>query len=180
MRQAWALLSAEEQARALRYRVEAVQRRFIVTRAALRRLLASLCGGSPRALRFDYGAQGKPRLRDCSHLHFSLSHTAELALCGVANRPLGVDVEGVREIAAARVAPFVFTEAEQARLEGAAQRGQFFVLWVRKEAYLKALGKGFSASPQRITTTPAPPGWWIADFIPAPGYRAAVALPTNV
>ncbi len=179
MRRAWDLLDEAEQARALRYRVASVQRRFIVTRAALRRLLARLCESYPAALRFEYNERGKPHLRDCPTLHFSLSHTAGLVLCATAARPLGVDVEAVREIAIEQIAPFVFTEAEQARMEGA-QREQFFILWVRKEAYLKALGEGFAASPHRITTTPAPPGWWIADFVPAEGYRAAVALPREM
>ncbi len=91
-----------------------------------------------------------------------------------------MDVEAVRSLSVEDVSPFVFTAEERKvlyALPPASQQERFFVFWVRKEAYLKALGMGFAASPRQVTTTPAPSGWWITDFVPQPGYRAAVALP---
>ena len=170
MAAAWALLDEEERARAARYRLIEVQQRFVVVRAALRRLLAAYCERPAAALRLTYGAHGKPALSDCPHLHFNLSHTAGLALCAVSSQPVGVDVERLREVSEG-VARFVLTAEERRSLDEAAG-GR---LWVRKEALLKGTGEGLRY-PRRVSTLHPPGGWRVLDVVPAQGYVAAVAV----
>src|SRR5437763_1252090 len=76
------ILSAEERARADKYRFEADRKRSIIGRG-LSRLLLAHCLGAPREeLRFTYNAFGKPALlsQRLPHLHFNLSHSGEWIL----------------------------------------------------------------------------------------------------
>src|SRR3546814_4095124 len=57
-----ALLSADEAARAARFRRELDRRRFIAGRAGLRRILAAYGQADPAGLAFSYGPSGKPEL----------------------------------------------------------------------------------------------------------------------
>jgi 4'-phosphopantetheinyl transferase len=118
----------------------------------MRQVLASLLGESPAALRFTQGEHGKPRLAGAaagSGLAFNLSHSGSWALLGWSwRRDIGVDVEWWRALKdeAALVRRF-FSVAENAAYEAlpalARQRG-FFDCWTRKEAYIKAVGRGLA------------------------------------
>jgi 4'-phosphopantetheinyl transferase len=116
----------------------------------LRRLLGEQLQRDPASLHFDAGAHGKPRLGgadQASGLEFNLSHSGDLALLGCAwKRELGVDVEMRRGLGdeAALVRRY-FSPAEQhayAALPPAARTTGFFQCWTRKEAYIKAVGRG--------------------------------------
>ncbi len=179
--QAWQVLSADEQARAARFRFEPPRLQFVATRAALRRILGRYCHVPPTAIRFAYGPHGKPSLAwpRCG-VHFNVSHTDGLALCALAPRPVGVDVERVRAVDVAALAGRVCAPAEVAALLAlppAQQTTAFFVTWTRKEAYVKARGVGFAQSLRQVVVQPAPRGWQMWDFAPQPGYVASVALP---
>src|SRR4051812_36492284 len=57
------LLSADESARADRFRFEIHRKRFIVGRGLLRVLLGRTLGVAPETIAFAYGALGKPSLQ---------------------------------------------------------------------------------------------------------------------
>lgn len=113
-------------------------------------MLAPLLGIAPEAIAFTTGAHGKPLLDGvaaASGIFFNLSHSDNLGLVGWAQgREIGVDVERWREMRdeAALVRRY-FSPAEVAAYEAlpAAQRTEaFFNCWTRKEAYIKAIGRG--------------------------------------
>jgi 4'-phosphopantetheinyl transferase len=146
------LLSAEEKARAARILSEEAGRRFIVSHGATRVILSRYLDEGPEQIGFAAGEEGKPYLlapAGTPAVHFSLSHSGELALCAVAQgREVGVDVERVHPVSAWRqIATRYFSERENQAL-GAWPDGQtvraFFQVWTRKEAYTKALGRGVS------------------------------------
>ena len=83
---------------------------------------------------------GKPVLRDRPGLHFSLSHGGEVATCAVADRPVGVDVEGPRPVGEALLRRY-FTSAERASAEP-------LRLWTLKESCCKMTGRGLAALPE--------------------------------
>jgi 4'-phosphopantetheinyl transferase len=181
-------LSADERARADRFRRQADQRRFIVARSTLRAILASYLGVPPAGVPFAYGAQGKPRVSE-DRLRFNVSHAHELMLVAVAcTREVGIDVEYVRPIAEAdRIAERMFSprERETLRCLPASERlPSFFRAWTLKEAYLKALGEGLSGPLHTVgvpllTNSGGPVacgGWWFCAFSPRPGYQAALAV----
>ena len=98
-RQLRKLLEGREKERADRFVIPRPRKQFIAGRALVRRLLGRYLGRKPEDLRFDYGQDGKPALRDDdSDLRFNLSHSGGTALLAVTrSRELGVDVERVRD-----------------------------------------------------------------------------------
>jgi len=141
--------------------IPAVQRRRVVARAVLRRLLGERLNLPPRRVPLTRQRWGKPVLAstdlddDGRSVHFSLSYTGEEALLALAQHPIGVDMESVIPMDAARVARHVYTEAECARLQ-AAQLGEVFLdIWTAKEAVLKFLGTGFHVEPRTFCVPPA-------------------------
>ena len=95
-------------------------------------------------LRLDCGPQGKPFLTACPQLHFNLSHSGSLALCAVAEFPVGADVEKIGPCRPG-VARRCFRPEELDWLARSPDPDRDFVrLWTRKESYLKLLGIGLT------------------------------------
>lgn len=146
------LLSAEEAARATRFRFDVHARRHRASHVALRQVLGQATGRDPASLAFTEGSQGKPRLAGSEGPHFNLSHSAGWALIGLcASHPIGVDIEVIEPMNdAATLAQSHFTAAEQAAFFGTPIDGRlaaFFSGWTRKEACLKAVGSGLMIEP---------------------------------
>lgn len=165
--EAGACLSPDEQARAARFVYPHHRRRFVAARAALRRVLGRYLALPPEALAFTYGPYGKPALAEglpAADLHFNLSHSEVVALLAVAQgRRVGVDVEQVRpDRALPALARRFFSPREVAAFEAlppAQWVEGFFNGWTRKEAYLKATGKGLTLGLHRfsVSLTPGEP-----------------------
>jgi len=146
------LLSVDELTRAQRFHFDRDRRHFIGRRAILRIVLATYLENTPGSVRFSYNDFGKPCLADPAHskrLSFNLSHSGELIRIAVAiDRDVGIDVEVVDEsVPIDSLARRVFSPREIATLEAlpeSLRRAGFFSCWTRKEAYVKARGKGLS------------------------------------
>lgn len=145
-----ALLSSQEQARAARFHFEEHSRRFVVAHARLRQQLAALLHGEAVSLDMAAGTHGKPHLAGnhaASGLQFNLSHSGTMGLVGWAwGRAIGVDIEFWRDMSdeAALVRRY-FSASEIAAYEQCAasvRTAAFFNCWTRKEAYVKAVGRG--------------------------------------
>jgi 4'-phosphopantetheinyl transferase len=189
-------LSVSEREPAGRFRFEPDRRRFVVAHAILRGLLAESLDSDPKGVEIVTDAFGKPRLgAAASGLAFNLSHTGERALYALApGVELGVDAEELKPLAdMSRLAQDVFSARELAEwkaLPEAERVAGFFGGWTRKEAVLKALGRGldyplraFSASlapggAARLLHAPVETGpaseWSLTSLCPEPGYLAAV------
>ena len=93
----WGVLSDDERGRAARFVRSEDQRKFVVARGALRRLLGLYLGKNPAAVRLGYSERGKPFVEDGAGITFNLSHSGELALYAIASaRRVGIDVEKTR------------------------------------------------------------------------------------
>ena len=155
-----ATLDSGELERAGRFHFEKHRRHFVVGRGGLRFVLARYLDFKPGRFRFSYGAYGKPALVS-EGLRFNMSHSHGLALFAVAlDRELGVDVEHVRaDFATEDIARRFFSRAEVATfnaLEKDEQVAAFFRCWTRKEAYIKAIGRGLSEPLDAFDVTLAP------------------------
>jgi 4'-phosphopantetheinyl transferase len=145
-------LSDDELNRADRFYFTHHRRTFLVSHGMLRSVLGNYLQKPPESLKFLNDAKGKPQLetqipgRD---LFFSLSHSNNMALCGIAlNQELGVDVEYIRPLANLEaMAKKYFSESELRSFLDASFNARdriFFHLWTMKEACLKASGEGLA------------------------------------
>ncbi len=139
------LLSTEERRRAGRFVFPILAQRFIAAHGRMREILGGFLQQDPRTLGFLTNAYGKPELIE-GQVHFSLSHSGDLAALAVAAFPLGVDIEIMRPVS--RDLPeryFSVVEREGLHdLPDDPWRDAFFRCWTRKEAVIKALGLGLS------------------------------------
>ncbi|MBP1737409.1 MAG: 4-phosphopantetheinyl transferase [Oscillospiraceae bacterium] len=92
---------------------------------------------------------GKPFFPQCPEIHFNLSHSGPFLLLGLADTPVGVDIEVVRPRRPS-LPRFALTQEEYALF---CQNGggwkEFYLLWTVKEAYCKYTGDGLSR-PSRL------------------------------
>ena len=142
-------LEPDELERAGRFHFEKHRRHFVVARGFLRSVVARYLVTQPEALRFVYGTYGKPALASEHSLRFNLSHSNEVALLAIAlDAELGVDVEHIRaDFASEDIARRFFSRTEVEAFNALPKEEQvaaFFRCWTRKEAYIKAIGKGMS------------------------------------
>jgi 4'-phosphopantetheinyl transferase len=138
------LLSPDDQWAANEFTHVPARRQYIVSRGMLRRLLSGYVGVAPQDIRFTIEGAGKPVLAGERAVDFNLTHSGGLTLFGVARRPVGVDMEQVREMPRAiELAKRYFSPAQHEQIAGtpAERRSwEFLSMWVRREAYAKALG----------------------------------------
>lgn len=156
------LLDAAERERAAGYAAPDARRRFVATRAALRRLLGGYAERPAAALAFGEGPHRKPFLKAGGGLEFNASHTAETALLAFARgRRVGIDLERLDRpgLDLAGISGRFFSPAEAACWKAAgADRPSFFRIWARKEAVLKAEGGGWTAGGRRFSVAAFWPG----------------------
>ena len=113
----------------------------------------SFCGRST-----DWGFSRRWRGGRTPELHFNVSHSGGLALCGAGEAPLGVDVEVLRPRRPG-LARYVCSEAESAWLERqGGDWGAFYTLWTLKEARVKCTGEGLRRPPRDIAVPLLRPG----------------------
>ena len=153
-------LSEEERRRAAAMQSDTARRSFVSSQSALRRVLSAYTGTPPGDIEFSRAAHGKPMLASrASSLEFNVSHSGDWGAIALARVPVGVDVEQIRP---GRASPALekrfLTEGERAMLGRRAELdgdGAFFVVWCRKEAYLKATGFGLAAPFSRVDSSAA-------------------------
>lgn len=118
----------------------------------LQQLISNYLGVTPENVEIVRGRAGKPYLGASSErrkIHFSFTDSGNIALIAVAmDRQVGIDVEQVRfRVDLNALIDKATTPAERAGLlatTGSARRRLFNRYWVRKEAYLKAVGTGLT------------------------------------
>ncbi len=195
------ILSLDEQARVDRFHFESDRQHFIVARGCLRTMLARYLQIAPNKIQFSYASHGKPELAisnaQTQPLNFNLSHSGGFALYAFTRvGEIGVDLEHVRpELAGADIARRFFSSSEVARLTrlpANVRHEAFFNCWTRKEAFIKAKGKGLSLPLDQfdVTLAPSEPAallrtrwdeheasrWSLKAIDVGPGYVAAVAV----
>jgi len=159
-----ALLDGVERGRYGAYRKEIDQRRFLTGRALIRMIAAERLGVEPATIKLDascFGCDkphGKPRVVGASGIEVSVSHSgAWVALAVTDGAPVGVDVEEIRDTEVDNLAGIAFSVAERetfAAVPAELRRPAFFTYWSRKEAVVKATGKGMSVPMSSLTLSP--------------------------
>jgi 4'-phosphopantetheinyl transferase len=182
------VLSPDERRRAEAFVRKRDGRRFAACHAHLREILAGYVGADPAALALVEGPNGKPTLSARGPC-FNLAHCEGVALCAVARRAVGVDLELVERPRRPRweaVAERHFHEEELRALREAPGWSEFLRIWTLKEACLKAAGFGLTIDPRGFSVAAVLAGWarsvrlegrdWrCVGLEPAPGTVAALA-----
>jgi 4'-phosphopantetheinyl transferase len=177
----WSLLSDAERARGATFRRNDDTRAFCQSHAFLRRVLSGYLGIDPVEIAIGRSETGKPYLLHDTDLRFNLSHCSTAALLALAQgREIGVDVEDIHPFPdLEQVIAHMLTLDEQAALTH--HEGERLVLylraWTRKEAILKALGKGLSLSPQSFSVPLEQGGcWMLSGLEPASRWGGSAML----
>lgn len=164
------ILSPCEKENIFRMRGEQLRKGALLARALVRTTLARYQTNfqiDPKSLKFMKNNYGKPELDwqyaddwSLPHLHFNISHTSSLIACGVTvGSPIGIDVEEKQRRLKNDILAFAqrfFSPHEIEMLTHIAdpelRLQEFIKLWTLKESYVKAIGRGFSASPFKTFT----------------------------
>lgn len=188
------LLSPDELERADRFRAPELRRRFVSARGVLRSLLAEWDDVDPRDLRIMANDHGKPRLVSHSRTAFNVSHSGDFALYALAAGcdDVGVDVEQIRHVDALDLSERYFSADERRELIRCSpdtRLSAFFDGWVRKEAVIKADGRGMAipldsfsvrlSDPPLLLTPPPEPSdvsWELRSLDVGHSARAAMAV----
>lgn len=143
------ILSNDEYKRAYSFRMYRDQTQSIISRGILRCLLAKYLGEAPQDLEIIYGLWGKPCLPQEKLLRFNVSHSRDYILYAVTkNYEVGIDLEYVdKSLDIENMALSVFSPFELDLwndLNSKEKIDYFFKWWVSKEAFLKAIGRGWA------------------------------------
>lgn len=159
------------------------------------RVIAPGIGGRPVGSEVDTSDAGASGSEVAS---LSLSHSGDRVGVAVTDGvPVGLDVESATRRATNDLISYALNDIERAAvtsLSAEDSAAAFFTYWARKEALMKATGRGLKIPLRSITLSgPGEPARLVAasdtaldlanatllDVEPGPGYRAAVAVLTS-
>ncbi|MCP3368574.1 4'-phosphopantetheinyl transferase family protein [Bradyrhizobium cajani] len=143
-------LNAAERTRADRYARPDLARRFVAGRVIMRHVLARVLGVPPADVAITHNAWGRPEL--AGGPFFNLSHAGRSALFAIDElAPVGVDIEIDDPAAEQGWFDAILSARERAEFDaGRPAASTLLRLWVRKEAIVKAIGRGFSIAPAAL------------------------------
>ena len=172
-REAWVVLSPEEQARVSPLKQHHDRAAQVRTRALVRRVLAAYLHVAPHEVAIAAGREGKPEVvvdvDTTGPPRFNVSHSGSMALVALSmSHEVGADLEQVRdELVWQNIADKFFSPVELDAIRvvpQADQRRAFYDCWVRKEAYLKGLGVGLRRSTTNFTVPVVGAGGPVEDL----------------
>lgn len=136
------VLSSEELDRASRYFHQKDKETFIVTRYFLRTILPAFIPNLVTSkIQFHFSDNKKPAV---DGIEFNVSHSGDYVFTAISPSPIGVDIEAIDpQFDYPPLLNKHFSIEEQSFItSGKNKQLNFYVLWTRKEAILKASGEG--------------------------------------
>src|SRR5690349_10355191 len=160
-----ALLTEEDRERATATSRQQRRDQHLAGRALLRFALEHWTAAPAASHRFRVRESGKPECIGGPAI--SISHDGTSVACAIAQSgEIGVDVQHVEpRRRTADIARHYFSQAENAWLD-TAPPDAFYMLWVLKEAYLKALGSGLAGGLRSLDCRIEPPAIRIETAAP--------------
>lgn len=135
------LLSEMEIARSSRFLRREDQQNYFVRKYALRILLGKFLGQAPAEIRYFLQENKKPA---ADGLQFNASHSKNYVAIAISTHPIGIDIEYLNpDFDHTDILAQCFDDEETRFIKnGTDPRLNFYTLWTRKEAMLKATGEG--------------------------------------
>lgn len=155
----WRVLDAAEQVHAEKMKNDLLRKRYVEVHGRLRNVLAQMLNELPEKISIKKAEHGKPYLPDTPELVFNLSHSASTLVIAVGwDCQLGVDIESCKSrISLTGLVDKCFAEEEIAywnKLPEAQKTLEFYRFWTRKEAFVKATGRGIGLGLNRCVINP--------------------------
>lgn len=137
------VLSEREQEKAGRMFIQKDKERYVVSKFCLRTILALCSNKDAHEVEFIFHEHKKPTVKD---IEFNISHTGDYVLIAVSPKPVGIDVEYLNtEFDFKSILDITFSKKEIDFIgNGDINPANFYAMWTRKEALLKASGEGVS------------------------------------
>lgn len=194
-----ATLTVDERDRADRFLRFEDRVHFVLGRAAIRGAFSSEFGIEPSQVRIALSRAGKPYIASpAKQFEFNISHGDGIVIIAWSRScQVGVDVESIEQsLPVDEISGIAFSESECAILANtstAKRQETFLRIWVRKEAVIKAEGRGISDELRRFSVAhqsdsgPVWPSmlrypatkrmWKIEEFLLARKYIVGLAMP---
>lgn len=189
----WRVLDAAERVHAEKMKNNLLRNRYVMVHGGLRNILAKILDEPPEKISIKKAEHGKPYLADYPGLVFNLSHSAAAMVIAVGwNCRLGVDIECCKSRSGmAGLVDKCFAIEEIAywnSLPESQKISAFYRYWTRKEAFVKATGRGIALGLDYCVINPesqtaflrVPPGyepasaWHALDLVLGPGVYSAL------
>lgn len=140
----YTFLDSKETERANKYYRKKDKSRFIICRSLLKLLLSIHTKITLSDIKIDYFKNKKPYLSSNPSVYFNVSHSEEFGLITISNHPVGIDIEFINlDYKLMNTLEYIFNKEEISYINNAQDKTlAFYSLWTRKEAFVKALGKG--------------------------------------
>ena len=152
------LLNEQEKQKVATFIRPELQKKYIKTRGVLRKTLSSYLNIEPEDINIKTTDYGKPFI-DHPSLFFNLSHTANKFVIVVSNiSEVGIDLEQNKPRKNLQgLVKKCFSEVEQVswlNLPDEKKTIQFYSFWVKKEAFVKAVGRGIALGLDQCVINP--------------------------
>ncbi len=152
------VISREEHEKAEKIISANVRDTYVISHATLRLIMAEYLNVDPSDICFTYNPNGKPSLID-NPVFFNLSHTSDAFAFGLSRDSyVGIDIEEVNQfVDYASISRSFFSTDEQTAIFNSDEdsRDLFYLLWTRKEAFIKSLGAGIAADLKKVEVSSA-------------------------
>ena len=142
-------VSAQRREQAMRYSHVFGQYCCMKAYEMLQELLKEV-SNNEETLEFLYNEYGAPYLQDGPY--FSISHCKAGIAVAVSEKPIGIDIEAVREPKEGLVSKTMNTEEYTSIIADSSPDWAFIRLWTQKEAYLKMKGTGIISDLKLVLT----------------------------
>lgn len=135
----------EKQERILRLKFKKDRDLVLVGDILAKHCIATVFDISFSSVQIAIGEHGKPYVSNSPHIHFNISHSGDWVACAVYDKPIGIDVQKMKDTDFVSIAKRAFTKKEQDVFNKISQedmKTQFYKIWTAKESYIKLLGTG--------------------------------------
>ncbi len=144
-----ATISGEETARGERFLHAKDKELYLLGKYVLRKILASLTGLPPAELTFSVSSTKKPFFPDQD---FNLTHSGDHTYLAFSPFAIGIDAEKINpDFDTQPIIDFCFSDEERALLSDGNYMLNFYTIWTRKEALLKATGEGLCEDMKQVS-----------------------------
>ena len=141
----------ERQKKADKLKQDSAKKLSIAAGELAKKSIAEVLNIDPESIRFRTTKAGKPYAENLN-IEFSISHSGNIAVCAISDKPVGIDIELIKDVSF-NVAKRLFTPDEQKYVfeKWDVSKQRFYEVWTRKEAYVKKIGRGITHFPDFCT-----------------------------